>query len=181
LFEESLKAFREVGDDHYTLLATDALAWTYGELGDRSRRRALHEENLSRARTQCNERVVALTLEQLARFAADEGRVDDALNMLKESLCIYRDLGDRGWIATTLGAFAEILAAAGKAEAAARLLSGSEALRNEIGGGVSWLPQQNERTLSTIRTQLDEAAFAKACEQGRAMSADDAVALALDS
>jgi len=39
----------------------------------------------------------------------------------------------------------------------------------------------NEETLTAIRTQLDEAAFAEAWEQGRALTTDEAVALALNS
>ncbi len=39
----------------------------------------------------------------------------------------------------------------------------------------------NERTLTAIRAQLDEAAFAEAWEQGRALAVDEAVTLALDS
>jgi hypothetical protein len=39
----------------------------------------------------------------------------------------------------------------------------------------------NERTLAAIRAQLDEAAFAEAWEQGRTLTADRAVDLALDS
>src|SRR5207244_6668025 len=37
LFDDSLRRFRELGDEHYTLLATDGLAWTSGELGDLER------------------------------------------------------------------------------------------------------------------------------------------------
>jgi hypothetical protein len=39
----------------------------------------------------------------------------------------------------------------------------------------------NEETLTTIRTQLDEPTLVEAWEQGRALTADEAVALALDS
>lgn len=38
-----------------------------------------------------------------------------------------------------------------------------------------------EITLASIRTQLDAAAFDEAWERGRALTADAAVALALDS
>ena len=181
LFEESLRAFRELGDEHYTLLATDALAWTYGELGDRERRRALHEEVLHRARAQSNEVVVALQLDQLAKFALDQGRAQDALGMLKESLRIYRDLDIRGGIAENLCHFADVLVAEGRAEMAARLLSRVEVLGEEVGGVPSWVGEMNEKTLTTIRAQLDEAAFAEAWERGQALSVDEAVALALDS
>jgi predicted ATPase/class 3 adenylate cyclase len=181
LFEESLRAFRELGDEHYILLATDALAWTYGELGDLERSRALHEDVLHRARAQSNEGVVALQLDQLAKFALDEGLVQEALAMLKESLRISRDLGMRGGITESLCRFADALAFAGRAGTAARLLSRAEALRDEIGGVPSWVAEMNEKTLTIIHRQLDEAAFAEAWEQGRALTVDEAVALALAS
>ena len=180
LFEESLRAFRELDDEHYTLLATDALSWTYEELGDRERRRALLEDVLRRARAQSNEGVVALALGQLASYARDEGRIQDALSMLKESLRIDRDLGNRGGIYENLCRFARALAVAGRAEPAALLLSGSEALREEIGANISWVAKMKEETLATLRPQLDEAALAELWEQGRNLSLDDAVAVALD-
>ena len=46
-------------------------------------------------------------------------------------------------------------------------------------GAEPWVAEMNEMTLNTIRTQLDEAAFAEAWEQGRALTVDEAVALAL--
>jgi len=64
---------------------------------------------------------------------------------------------------------------------AVRLISCFEALREEIGGGKAWVARMNEETLATIRAQLDETAFADAWEQGRTLTADDAVALALES
>jgi predicted ATPase len=181
LFEESLGAFRELGDEHYTLLATDGLAWMYDALGDPERSRALHEDVLHRARAQSDEIVVAVQLFQLAGFAFAEGRVQDALGMLKESLRINRDHDMRGGIAENLCHFAEFLAAGGKAEMAARLLSRAEVLSEEIGGVPSWVAELNEKTLTSIRTQLDEAAFAEAWDQGQALTVDEAVALALDS
>ena len=134
LFGESLRRFRELGDEHYTLLAADGLAGVYDELGDVERARALLEENLARARAQSSRRIMALSLDQLASYARDEGRIEDALSMLKESLRILYDLGDRPGIAENLGRFARTLAVAGKAETAARLLSSSEALYEESGG-----------------------------------------------
>jgi predicted ATPase len=181
LFDDALRQFQVLGDEHYTLLATDGLAWMYGELGDLERRKELHEDNLRRARGQSNERVVALSLDQLASYARDEGRVEDAISMLKESLRILRDLGDRGGIAENLSRFAEALVVAGQPETAARLVSSSEALREEIGGGVPWLADLNDQTLTTIRPQLDEARLADAWEQGQKLTVDEAVAFALAS
>ena len=179
LFEESLRAFRELGDEHYTLLATDALAWTYGELGGVERRRALHEDVVQQARAQSDEVVMALQLGQLAQIALDEGRESDALGMLKEQLRVYCDLDLPGGIAESLCYFAEFLAATGRAEMAARLLSRAEVLGEEIGGVPAWVGMTNEKTLATVRAQLDEDVFAEAWEQGQKLTLDEAVALAL--
>ena len=179
LFEESLQAFREVGEEHYTLLAMDSLAWMYRELGDLERGRALHEDVLDRAREQSDEGVVTLQLEQLAKIAQDEGRFEDALAMLAESLRIQRDLGTLHWLPVSLCNFATCLAVAGRAGAAARLLSRADDLREEVGGAPSWVAEQSAETLAMIHAQLDDDAFAEAWEQGRALTLDEAVALAL--
>jgi predicted ATPase/class 3 adenylate cyclase len=181
LFDESLRAFRKLGDDHYILLSSFNLAWMCGELGDLDRERALHEDNLDRARATSNRRMEALSLSNLARFARNDGRIQDALSMLHEAYRIHRDLGEPVEIADTLSRFASTLAFAGSAEAAARLLSCSEALREESGVRRSWVAQRNEETLTTLRSQLDEAGVAEAWEQGRKLTVDEAVALAIDS
>ena len=179
IFEESVRAFRELGDDHYTLVATDGLAWTYGALGDQERRRALHEDVLRQARAQADEGVVAAELAQLARFARDEGRIADALSMLSESLGITHHLERPDLMVEGLCRFASTLSVAGHAETATRLLSCAEVLRGEIGGSFLWVLELNEETLREIHANLDEAAFAEAWERGRTMIIDEAVALAV--
>jgi hypothetical protein len=69
---------------------------------------------------------------------------------------------------------------AGRPETAAQLLSSSEALYRETGGGVlSWVAKMNERTLSMIHGQIGEEAVGEAWEQGRTLTIDEAIALAL--
>ena len=172
--------FRELGDEHYTLVATFNLAWMYGELGDTERDRALHEENLVRARAVGNQRMEALALSVLARYVSDEGRVEEALSMLNAAYLIARDLGDRVESADILSRFADILASAERPTTAARVLSCSETLREEFGTERTWVASRNEETLARIGAQLDETAFAEAWERGRTLTADEAVALALE-
>ena len=102
--------------------------------------------------------------------------------MMNESHRLHRELGDPIQTALDVCRFAALLAAKGTAVTAARVLSCSDALCKEIGYGLrSWDPEFVDETLTAIRGQLDEAAFAKAWEQGRALTADQAVALALDA
>jgi predicted ATPase/class 3 adenylate cyclase len=180
LYEESARAFRELDDEHYALLAAYNLAWAYEELGDAERARAQHEDNLGRARALHNERMEAASLARLAINLLDRGRLEEAAPMLKESLRIDLNLGDPLEIALILRKCAYALALEGRAATAAHIFSRALALLEEIGARPGWIAELNEKTLSAIRAQLNEAAFADAWEQGRELTLDEAVALALD-
>jgi hypothetical protein len=77
--------------------------------------------------------------------------------------------------------FARILALSGRPEIAARLLSCSSALLEEIGAMPPHVAEVRDKTLAAVRPQLDEAAFADARVEGEALTADEAVALALEA
>ena len=59
-----------------------------------------------------------------------------------------------------------------------QLVSAAEVVRDEMGYEGSWLTAMNEETLATVRSRLDEAAFAKAWSQGQALTVDEALRLA---
>ena len=182
--EECVRAFRELEDEDLAMHATWLLAWMCRELRERERSRALTEENLRRARATGNERVEAMSLAALAMLAVDEGRVHDALDLLKGAYRIDRDYGGRVEIALDLSRFARALAVGGRAGTAARLLAKGEALREEIGATLESYAAMEAKlgeTLAAVRAQLDEAAFAEAWEHGSTLSVDQAVALALDA
>jgi len=181
LYEESVQRFRDLGDEYYALRAARAHAWAYYEGGNLERARELNEDLLSRARATHHELVEAIALDSLSAIAADEGRVADAVPMLEESYRILRELNDLLLIATGVGRFASILAVAGRAAAAAQVLSSSTALLEEIGARPPWFARFSRKTLVLINARLDDAAFADAWERGQGMTADEAVALALDS
>ncbi len=177
--EESIGLFRDLGDEQYALWTTRTLAWTYAECGDLDRARAVYEDGLRRTRVLGSKSLEAALLGSLAWLAGSEGRFQDALPLLKESLRIRRDLGDRIEIAMGLSSVARAITPLGKVGTAVRLISCFDALREETGGGEPWVARMNEQTLAMIRTQLDEAAFAEEWEQGRSLTVDEAVSLAL--
>jgi predicted ATPase/DNA-binding SARP family transcriptional activator len=179
LYEESARVFRELGDEHSAVLVSRNLAATYDSLGDRQRARALYEDNLRRARATSNERMEASTLGALATIALEEGRLEDADEMLRASLRIHNGLGDLLDTAVDLCRFAAVLARKGKAVTATRLLSSLEALGDDVGTRRSYVEDLSEETLTTIRTRLDEAAVVEAWEQGRTLTIGEAVTLAL--
>jgi hypothetical protein len=101
--------------------------------------------------------------------------------MLAEAYRVNRELGDAYRLPFIVCRVGRALAAAGMAGTATRVLSSGLALLEEVGASENWAANMNEQTLALTHTQLDEAAFAEAWEQGRKLTADEAVALALDS
>jgi tetratricopeptide (TPR) repeat protein len=178
--EESARAFSALRDVRYELGANRVVAWTYYELGDRGRAWQLHQENLERARDTDDGFMEAVTLGVMARlFAIPEGRIEDGIAMLRESLRLWREVGDRTGLMEGLFSLADALAADGRAATATTLLARAEALREEIGGTEQWVLRMNERTLATVRAELDDATFAEAWEKGRRLTPDEAIALAV--
>jgi predicted ATPase/class 3 adenylate cyclase len=181
LWEESARSFRELGDDHYLMIVTRSLAWTYDDLDDNERARSLHEENLARARALGNQRIEAVTLGALSMIAAEDGRMDDVLPALSEAARLHRELGDPLESAFDLARFAIVLRIEGAAEAAIQLIACYEAVCEEIGVHVPWATEMNEETVALLRPQLDATAFAAAWEQGSSLTLDEGVALALEA
>ncbi|HYV02107.1 MAG TPA: adenylate/guanylate cyclase domain-containing protein [Actinomycetota bacterium] len=180
LHEKSARLFRELGDEYSALMGTRMLAWMFFELGDMPAARALHEANLERARALRSRPLEVTTLGALTEYAARDGRIRDAVRLASELTRLCGESGDRNEIAVQLCRGSAALAVAGKAHAAARLLSCSEALHEEMGLSIlPYLARANEGTLQVIRSQLDETALAEAWEEGRKLTTQEAVALAL--
>jgi predicted ATPase len=190
-FDESVRLFSGLGDEHWSLQATIRLAWSYDALGDLEHARALHEDILRRARASGDPAMEARSLSVLATYVLEEGRVDETVvSMLVEAHHMHRDRPthpDLYWDAVLLCRFARALALKDEAAAAAaRLLSCFDALLEEIKGPAEswvtrWVTRMNDETLAIIGERLDDRAIAEAREQGEMLTADDAVALALDA
>ena len=109
-------------------------------------------------------------------------RLDRELDNLRAALDWLETRGETQLVLRLAGALDDLWGAKGYMVEgpAARVLATGEALYKEIGGNpMGWLKRANDEALTMIHAQLDEASFAEASEQGRALTADEAVALAL--
>ena len=176
---ESVRQFRELGDRHGALRAACSHASAHYQGGDLERTRELCEEILREARLEHDPFLEGFALGTLAAIALDQGRIQDAVSPAESSYRIFRDLRDMLNVASALCHFARVLALTGKPSVAARVLASAVALREET--GARDIMSESEKALTAIRPQLDDAAFAEAWEQGRTLTADEAVALALES
>ena len=121
-------------------------------------------------------------LESLASVATNEGRHRDALPMLGEAYRLASDSGDPAAVDANLVRFGNALAFAGKSDAAVRVLALANAIHGELGWTYErWFAAIREEAMEAARAELDDAAFNEAWTEGRRMTADRAVALALDA
>ena len=181
LLEASAAALRDLGDTHSALLASRNLAMML-ERGDRQERaRRQYEANLGAARDSNNPRIEASTLGALAALTAEEGRVADALPMLRRCLSLHRELGDRLDSALDLSRCAFVLTRSGDLETAARLLFVFERLEPEIGSRRAWVRERNAEVRAAIHDTLAPRAIEEARDEARAMTLDDALRRALEA
>jgi hypothetical protein len=99
--------------------------------------------------------------------------------MLGEALRMKCQLDMPNLIVESLCRFAAMLVAAGRPRIAARLLAADQSLRDEIRGGFAWVAEVNDETLANLRSQLDEPTLTEILAEGRRLTSDEAVALAL--
>jgi predicted ATPase/class 3 adenylate cyclase len=179
LAEENLRLVRKAGDD-YVRAAMHELGWMTFLAGDVDSARTIHELNLVRSREARDRFYEAASLELLALIAISERRIAAALELLRESYAINRELAYSFGIAFDLDYLAAATAAEGRPEVAAQLFGRAEALRDEIGVRVRPADAAiNEQTLSILRTELGEDGLSAAMNGGRSLTLEEAVALAL--
>jgi predicted ATPase/class 3 adenylate cyclase len=182
-FEESLRLFSALGDEHWAMQVTRRLAWSYEGLGDLARARELQEDLLLRARAAGEAYIEARALSTLGQYSLDEGEVGDALPLLADAHRILRgrlNTPDRYAHALLVTRLAFALARKGHPSEAAELLSCFEAVPDECSPWQeAWVIRMNEKTAALIRGRIDDDALAEAHERGRRLTVDEGVELAL--
>jgi predicted ATPase/class 3 adenylate cyclase len=181
LLEEALAVCREVGDLEYISDSLGVLGIMYVNQEDYAAARPVLEEALRIMRTLEDRRGIAKCLSVLGDIALEQREHRAARSRCEEALMMFRDLGDKWWIAWSLEGLAKVAAAQKQHTRAVRLFGSAKALRDSA--GVSGPAHQRalcERYLAAARDQLDEAAFAAAWDEGRAMILDEAISYALE-
>jgi predicted ATPase/class 3 adenylate cyclase len=181
ILEEAVETFRVVGDERRVMWGTRTLAWAHAELGELDKARPLYEEALRQARVAGNRLFEGVVLGSLSWLAGAEGRIQESAALVHQSLVIKRDLADRNEIGIGLGHAAEALAAMDRSEAAATLIGAYERLVDELGGSEPWVVRMRDETLARVQLSFDPESLARARADGHKLTADEAIAFALDA
>jgi predicted ATPase/class 3 adenylate cyclase len=180
-YAEAREMFRELGE-------TQRLAQVVANMGavaniqhDYELGRQLGLEALELQREFGNIEAATITLHNLARIDLRTGRLAEAADLLHQSLDGSRQLEYRELIAYCLEALAELAAARGDDDRAARFLGGSEALFAELGVPMfADEAETYEETVRALRTHLGESRFEAARASGRAAPLDQTLSDALE-
>jgi tetratricopeptide (TPR) repeat protein len=185
-FEESIALSREVGNTWFLSHALNSLGDASRMLGDYPRAWEVYEESLSLFR-RLNARVdIPALLHNLGHVALGQGRAGDAEKLFVEALRLQISYNNRAGIVECLAGLAGVAGAQQHPERAARLFGAAETLQEGPGEQV-WLVERadNERNRQSAQAQLDEGAWEKAWQEGRAMALreggmEQAIAYALE-
>ena len=180
--EGAMRRFVVLRDRHYALIASTNLAWMTDELGDTKRAVELYRDNLRIARELGNRGLEAEALANLGLAARDRGQLDDATTQLREAVRLTHFIGHTADLVKDLARLASVVVRAGDGPTAARLLGASEALTEQLGAAsVWWNDRRNAETLELLRAALDGGTLERALSQGKRLTIDEAVELALES
>jgi predicted ATPase/DNA-binding XRE family transcriptional regulator len=181
LMSESLATYRALGDGAGAGLALTVLAQVAVAEGDTDRAERLFDEGEELLREAGSWWNLTANLDIRAIAAAISGDHARTVELLVESLALARRLRDTQNVAYGLEILAGALAMLGDARRAARLYGAAEALRERTGSTVvlTFLRELREERLGILRGQLGDDGLAAAWAEGRALSLDESVEVAL--
>jgi anti-anti-sigma factor len=183
--EEALAAARESNDQFGTARSLNMVGDLARSLGDDAAARPFYEEALAICRQLGNKYATANIVINLAAAEYGEGDYEGACVHFTEGLTMARDsgdsiLGDKIAISYSLDGLAALAARRGETELAAKLAGATERLRESINYNVEPAERRfRDAYLSSLRAALSEDDFTRAYGQGRTLSVDEGVTLAL--
>ena len=180
LFEESLVLKRELKDKQGIAISLEALGEIVAYQGDAARAHALLEESLVLFREMGDQWGIALALNALADLAVTRGDSVSASTMYRASLTLRHARGEKDGIAFCLEGLAGLACARNDFERATRLLGAADTIRESINMPRAPIAaEQCERYIAGARAKLGDAKLVHVLAQGRALTLEQAVALAL--
>ncbi len=118
---------------------------------------------------------------ELGHIARQKGDFVKALEIYRTTILRWQELGSRAAIANQLECFAFVSLAQRQLHRAARLFGAAEALREKINTDMTSFERlEYEQSLAQLRSQLAEAELNSSWAEGRALSMEQAILLALE-
>jgi tetratricopeptide (TPR) repeat protein len=180
--EEGLSLFRVLDDQSGMASAFNALGEIARVNGQDDDARRNYEAAVAVAEQAGNIRRKYATLSNLSYIAQHENDHERAIELLRQSLVIAREMQNHNDMARGIQVLSGSLGAVGEPERGARLLGAAEVAMERVGALVEPSDQSElDRNIADVRALLDEATFQAAWAEGRKMTLEQAVAEALEA
>jgi predicted ATPase/transcriptional regulator with XRE-family HTH domain len=178
--EQNLALAQELGHQH----DMDALLIGLGDVtllqGDLAQAQTVYAEKIRLLRQSRNVNLLAYALRQLSKVMLRLGDPEQAGRLCRESLALNQETQSQQGVIACLAGLAAVLAAQGQTGGAVQLFGAVEAFLATL--AVPLLPIDRieyERQVTALRQQLHPAAWATAWAEGRAMTLEQAIKVAL--
>jgi predicted ATPase/DNA-binding SARP family transcriptional activator len=178
--EESLALNRDLGNRPWEAISLHTLGNIARDRGDYAAARTLLQEGKNLFQELGDTRGIATSLNSLGDVENARGEHTAACASYAESLRLFQRLAHRLGLVASLEGMAAVMLERTEVQKAARLWGASHELREGIGTTMPLNRQaQYNRQRNQARSALGEEAFAVAWEEGRAMTMEQAVHVAL--
>jgi predicted ATPase len=181
LLAEASAQWLRCGDEVFRARSLDVAGEVAQQRGDTERAFALHEESLALRQHLGDRYGASVSLNNLAWTALARGEEQRAHGFFRDAISLNYEAGNRRGMARCLTGLALLTAGRRQLEVAARLLGAADALGRT--DGAVWSPIERsrfEQAVAAVAATLSAESFAAAQETGRALSPEQAVALALE-
>jgi len=119
---------------------------------------------------------------ELGHVARHTGDLSEAKAIYKETIRSWQDSGNRGAVANQLECFAFIAIADEEPQRAAKLLGAAEALREKAKSAMTDMERiEYDQSVAQLRAMLAETEFNALWADGRSMTMEEAIQLALEA
>lgn len=180
LLEQTLTIDRRIGKMRPVISTLNNLAIVMRRLGDLAAAEQLYQEGVQLCRETNNLSSLSYSLHGLGEVNVERGDPSAGMVYFRESIGLRQQLGDRPALTISLRAIGIARLQLGEAADAVRLFAASERQQQELGiEKAARYRAEAEAKQDQARALLGEVAFARAWEEGWALSLAEAVQLAL--
>lgn len=180
VLEESLTHLQATGDTWWVGNALVQLGWGINREGDPERALEMFGEALEISDQFADTRGRARALQYIAEAKCSQGKYAEARDQYVNALKLLREIGDKWWGTVALEGLAYVAAQQNDAERVAQLLGAAEHMHELLGAPLLEAYRENYAwSRERARELLGANDFLQAWSQGRSLSFDEAVQIAI--
>jgi tetratricopeptide (TPR) repeat protein len=179
--EEGIRLLKEAGSQWFTAMILYGYGAFAARLGNYAEAHSHFDASLSLFTELRDRHRLAMIHSELAHLERLQGHFAEAKSLYRETIQEWQNIGHRAAIAHQLESFAFIAKAQEEDWRAAKLFGAAETLRESANFLMLFTERvEYEREVSDLRANTDEAVFARAWAEGRALTMEQAIQFALE-